>query len=123
NRDQLKQFFGELATADLGPRIWAPGGLWDVRAAVKLATELDVTCAFDPLVRDPGEPAEIYYDLDAPALYFRVEGAGKAGRIRNENLEDLAALIEHYEDLPVTVSFASVQRWDDARNLVKLIDA
>jgi len=121
NRDQLKRFFGELATPDLGERVWVPGGLWDVRAAVKLATELEITCAFDPMLRAPGEPAEIHHDLDARALYFRIEGAGRAGAIRNEKLEDLVALLEHYEDLPRTVSFASPERWQDARNLVKLL--
>ena len=121
NRDQLRRFFSELATADLGERVWVPGGLWDVRTAIKLATELDVTCAFDPLLRAPGDPLEIYYDLEAKSLYFRIEGAGRAGALRNEQIEDLAALVEHYEDLPLTVSFASPQRWQDARNLVKLL--
>ena len=121
NRDQLKRFFEEV-TLDV-ERVWVPGGLWDVRAAVKLASELAVTPAFDPLVRDPAEPAEIYDDLEAPSLYLRVEGAGRATAIRNEQLEDLAALLEHYEDLPVTVAFASPQRWQDARNLKKLLDA
>ncbi len=123
NRDQLRWFFSELATAEAVGcvRVWQPGGLWDSRSAVKLATELGIACAFDPLVRDPGEPPEIHYDLDAPALYFRVEGLGRTGTIRSEKLEDLAALLEHYENLPVTVAFASPARWADARNLKKLL--
>ncbi len=123
NRDQLRWFFSELATAEaLGClRVWQPGGLWNSRSAVKLATELGVACAFDPLVRDPGDPPEIHYDLEAPALYFRVEGLGRSGAIRSEKLEDLAALLQHYEDLPVTVAFASPARWADARNLKKLL--
>ncbi|HET9991216.1 MAG TPA: DUF72 domain-containing protein, partial [Kofleriaceae bacterium] len=50
NRDQLKQFFTELAPEEtIGcERVWVPGGLWDLRTAVKFATELGVTCAFDP---------------------------------------------------------------------------
>ncbi len=124
NRDQLKAFFGELATAEaIGvPRVWVPGGLWEVRAAVKLAAELGVTPAFDPLVRGPGEPPEIHYDLEAESLYLRIEGAGRSGTINAEKLEDLAALLEHYEDLSVTVAFASPERWADARNLKKLLD-
>lgn len=121
NREQLKRFFGEI---DLGvPRVWVPGGLWQVRTAVKLANELGVTCAFDPLVREPGEPAEVHYDLEAESLYFRIEGAGRAGPIRAEKLEDLVALLEHYEDRALTVAFASPERWADARNLKKLLDA
>jgi hypothetical protein len=121
NRDQLKQFFGEIDLAV--PRVWVPGGLWEVRPAVKLATELGVTCAFDPLVREPGEPPEVHYDLEAESLYFRIESAGRAGPIRSEKLEDLAALLEHYEDREPTVAFASPERWADARNLKKLLDA
>ncbi|MDB4957147.1 MAG: hypothetical protein JWO36_4716 [Myxococcales bacterium] len=118
NRDQLKRFFGEVAT-DLGTdRVWAPGGLWEVRGAAKLATELGVTLAFDPLVRDPNAPPEIYYDLEVPSLYLRVE---RPGSISTERMEDLAALLEHYEDLPITVAFASPERWNDARNLKKLL--
>jgi uncharacterized protein YecE (DUF72 family) len=122
NRDQLRHFFGEIAPEEtLGcERVWVPGGLWDLRTAVKLATELGVTCAFDPLVRDPNDPPEIHYGLEATALYLRIESA-RGGLIRNEKLEDLVALIEHYEELPVTVAFASPERWQDARNLKKLL--
>lgn len=122
NRDQLKKFFTELAP-DRGPdhadRVWVPGGLWDLRTAVKFATELGVTCAFDPLVRDPNDPPEIFYDLEVSSLYLRIESA-RAGLIRNEKLEDIVALVEHYDSLPVTIAFASPERWQDARNLKKL---
>lgn len=122
NRDVLRAFFGEVVSAELigVERVWQPGGLWEVRSAAKLANELGVTLAFDPLVREPGEPPEIHEGLEVSGLYLRPEG-GRAGLIRNEKLEDLAALIESYEDLPVTVSFASPERWNDARNLKKLL--
>ncbi len=123
NRDQLKKFFGEIAPAELfsgAERVWIPGGLWDLRTAVKLAGELGVTCAFDPLVRDPNDPPEIHFGLDVTSLYLRIDSA-RTGLIRNEKLEDLVALIEHYEALPVTVTFASPERWQDARNLKKLL--
>jgi hypothetical protein len=124
NRDLLREFFATVVPAELVgvPRVWLPGGLWDVRTAAKLAGELDVTLAFDPLVREPGEPTEIYFDLDVSTLYLRPEGAGRAGTLRNERLEDLAALVEHYEELPTTVCFASPERWQDARNFVKLLE-
>jgi hypothetical protein len=122
NRDQLTKFFSEVAPEEtLGcERVWVPGGLWDLRTAVKFATELGVTCAFDPLVRDPNDPPEIHYGLEAKSLYLRIESP-RAGLIRNEKLEDLVALMEHYEELPVTVAFASPERWPDARNLKKLL--
>ena len=122
NRDQLKRFFGEVATFDV-PRVWIPGGLWNVRTAVKLAGELGVTCAFDPMVREPGEPPEIHYDLEADSLYLRIESAGRSGTIRPEKLDELADLVLSYEDRELTVVFASSERWSDARNFKKLLDA
>lgn len=124
NRDQLRRFFHEIATREaVGvERVWIPDGLWEPRAAVAFARELGVTCAIDPLVRDPGQPAEVYEDLDAPALYFRISGLGRSGPIRSEALEDLAALLEHYENIELTVAFASPTRWQDARNFRKMLE-
>jgi uncharacterized protein YecE (DUF72 family) len=124
NRDRLKRFFGEIATEESvgAPRVWIPDGLWETRTAVSFATELGVTCAFDPLVHDPNIPEEVYEDLPASALYFRIAGLGRAGSIRNEQLEDLAALVEHYQDIELTIVFASHARWQDARNFKKLLE-
>jgi uncharacterized protein YecE (DUF72 family) len=124
NRDLLKRFFAEVAVLEAPVRrVWVPGGLWNVRTAVKLAGELGVTCAFDPLVRDPGEPPEIHHELEADSLYLRVEGAGRSGAIRSEKLDELADLVTQYEDRELTVAFASPERWSDARNFKKLLDA
>ncbi|HEY5950064.1 MAG TPA: hypothetical protein VIV40_31430 [Kofleriaceae bacterium] len=125
NRDLLRQFFAEVATPDVigTERVWVPGGLWEPRSAITFATELGVTCALDPMVRAPGELADPYEGLEAPSLYFRIESAGRAGAIRSERLEDLAALVESYADTPVTIVFASPERWQDARNFKKLFDA
>jgi len=124
HREQLQRFFGEVATPEsVGTaRVWVPDGLWEPRAAVKFSSELGVTCAFDPLVHDPNLPAEVYEDLAAQALYFRISGLGHTGPIRNEQLEDLAALVEHYQDIELTVVFASPTRWQDARNFKKLLE-
>jgi uncharacterized protein YecE (DUF72 family) len=124
NRDQLRRFFAEVATPEVigTARVWVPGGLWEPRAAVGFAAELGVVCAVDPLVRAPGEAIDPFEGLEADSLYFRIEGGGRTGPLRNERLEDLAALIESYEDVPVTVAFASSERWQDARNLKKLLD-
>lgn len=125
NREQLQRFFGELATVEaIGvPRVWIPDGLWDIRTALTFATELGVTCAFDPLVRDPGQPPEVYYDLAVQSAYFRISGLGRTGPLRTERQEDLAALVEHYEHLPVTIAFESPLRWRDARNFKAMLEA
>lgn len=124
NRDQLKRFFGELATEEAvgAKRVWVPAGLWDLRTAITFARELGVICAFDPLVRDPGEPPEVYYDLDVSELYLRISGLGRAGTLRSERLDDLVMLLEEYEDVPATIAFESQARWQDARNLKKTLE-
>lgn len=123
NRDQLRRFFAELAAQEAvgAERVWVPGGLWEPRAATKLAGELELTCALDPMVRAPGELVDPYEGLEADSLYFRIESAGRAGQIRSERLEDLAALIESYADRSLTIAFASPERWHDARNFKKLL--
>lgn len=124
NRDRLKQFFGEVATAEAvgATRVWVPDGLWEPRAAVNFANELGVTCAIDPLVHDPNVPEEVYEDLAADSLYFRIGGLGRAGAVRSEKLEDLAGLVEHYQEIELTIAFASPARWQDARNFKKLLE-
>jgi len=124
NRDQLAKFFAEVATEEAvgATRVWVPDGLWEARTAAKFATEIGVTVAIDPLVRDPNMPPEVHYDLEVAALYFRIAGLGRSGPIRSEHLDDLVALLEHYEDIPVTVAFQSPARWQDARNLKKLLE-
>ena len=125
NRDQLRRFFGEIATEEAvgTSRVWVPDGLWEPRVAVAFANELGVICAIDPLVHDPGSPAEVYEDLETPALYFRITGLGRTGPIRTEKLDDLAGLVEHYQGIELTVAFASPARWQDARNFKKLLES
>ena len=124
NRDRLAQFFGEVATEEAvgAKRVWVPAGQWETRTAVKLAREIGVICAFDPLVRAPDAPPEIYYDLDIDELYLRITGLGRSGPIRSEKQEDLIALLMEYAGLPVTIAFESPSRWADARNLKKLLE-
>lgn len=124
NRETLKKFFGEIATEEAvgAPRVWVPDGLWDLRTAITFAGELGVICAFDPLVRDPGQPPEVHYDLDVSELYLRIAGLGRSGPLRSERIDDLVMLLEHYEDLPTTIAFESPARWADARNLKKTLE-
>ncbi len=124
NRDQLKKFFGEVATEEAvgTQRVWVPDGLWDFRTSVTFAKELGVTIAFDPLVRDPGQPPEIFYDLDVTSLYLRVSGLGRQGAIRSERMDELVSLLEAYEDVPAIIAFDSPARWADARNLKKSLE-
>jgi uncharacterized protein YecE (DUF72 family) len=121
NRDRLREFFTNVATREaVGNvrRVWIPDGLWEPRTAVSFANELGVIASIDPLVVDPTEPFA-FDDLDTTSVYFRVEGLGRPGALRTEDLEELAELVDAYED--VTIAFASPARWHDARNLMKLL--
>ena len=124
NRDRLTKFFAEVATPEAvgATRVWVPDGLWETRTAVKLAAELGVVCAFDPLVRAPEMPPEIYYGLELEELYLRITGLGRSGPIRTEKLEDLLELLMEYAGRPTTIAFESPSRWADARNLKKLLE-
>src|SRR5688500_16282716 len=124
NRDRLTAFFRDIATEEAvgAKRVWVPDGLWETRSAVKLATELGVLCAFDPLVRAPEDPPEIYYEMEVEELYLRITGLGRTGPIRSEKQEDLIALLMEYAGLPATIAFESPSRWADARNLKKLLE-
>jgi len=119
NRERMRQFFAEVAPPGPFERVWVPGGLWDLRTAVQLATEVGVTCAIDPLAREPGAPIETTFELEASALYLRVERAGALGAAR---LDDLADVIDHYGDRRLAVALATANRWHDARALRKLVD-
>ena len=101
--------------------MWIPDGLWETRSAVAFASEQGVICAFDPLVVDPNQPHEIYFDLDVTQLYLRIENLGRGGTMRPEQLEQIAILLEQYGETFATVAFASSARWQDARNLKKLL--
>ena len=124
NRERLAKFFGEIATEEAvgAKRVWVPDGLWETRSAVKLASELGVLCAFDPLVLAPEDPPEIHYGIEVDELYLRITGLGRTGPIRSEKQEDLIALLMEYAGLPATIVFESPSRWADARNLKKLLE-
>lgn len=123
NRETLKKFFTELATAEaLGPstRVWVPDGLWDARTALAIGDELGLAVALDPLIREPGTPAELYFELDVERPYWRVSGLGRSGPLSSDSLDELASLMEHH-GRHATLVFESAARWADAKNLMKLL--
>jgi uncharacterized protein YecE (DUF72 family) len=96
HRDSLKRFFDTIATADMfgaAVRVWQPDGLWRPPVAARVARELGVVPAQDPLAPDPLEeggappPGEI--------AYVRVPGLGRANRPLGD--DDLSRLAEWLE--------------------------
>jgi uncharacterized protein YecE (DUF72 family) len=121
NRDVLRKFFSEVVPDVGAERVWVPDGLWEPRSAATFATELGITVAIDPLVFEPGQGPELYEGLEVPSLYLRVSGLGRPSPLGNERLDELAALVESYEETPVTIALDSPARWADAKNLTKLL--
>ena len=127
NRDAMTRFFNEIATADaLGGarRIWEPEGLWRPEEAIRLARELKLVVAVDPLARDPLEeqaPA-LAYELPRELGYFRITGMGSSDRqIDSGDLELLAEFIEDFDR--AWVVFANIAKFADARRFARTVGA
>lgn len=114
NRDRLRRFFTEEVPPGDAVRVWHPEGLWDLRTAVKLASELGVAFGCDPLIRDQTrDPPELYATLGIPDVYFRVTGLGRGTRtLPSSQLEEIAMILEFYER--AWVVFATVDSIADA---------
>jgi uncharacterized protein YecE (DUF72 family) len=102
NRDFIKSFFKENADRHTiaSQPVWIPGGLWDLKTAMKLVENLDVVVAFDPLANDAlGENVDTHAELLAgkPA-YLRIGQLGHTrSRFEPQQLEELAERVQFVE--------------------------
>ncbi len=114
HREALRRFVGEVA----GNRgnlalAWEPHGIWEPAEAAKLALELGLIYALDPLQLEEPPPEE-------PEAYFRLHGLGiYRNKISADMLELLAEMIEGYER--AWVVFANVEKYRDAQHFHKLL--
>jgi uncharacterized protein YecE (DUF72 family) len=124
NRDAMRRFFGERATAErLGgrARVWVPSGLWDPPVAHAFAKELGVLCGLDPLGADPEKQFAPFWDaLTGDDAYLVVSGLGRARRrTSNDDLELLAEVASRHDR--AWVVFATVDPFPDAIRFAKLV--
>ncbi len=85
NRERMKVFFGEIATADAfgdTVRVWEPGGLWEHSGINEMAKDCGLLIAVDPLGQDPlDEKAEFVVEqMSKGQAYLRITGMGHSRR-------------------------------------------
>ena len=106
NRQRLKQFFDESASArtfPLSTRVWEPQGLWEPEAAVRLSGELGIVYACDPLSSDPLAPEfDFFAGLPCHAAYFRITGIGRPQVLEDLHVDRLLALTTIYKQIWMT---------------------
>jgi uncharacterized protein YecE (DUF72 family) len=124
NRDAMRRFFAELAPAErFGDtvRVWEPQGLWEPEVAARLAGELGLVYAWDPLSNDP-----LATNLEADQLpeasgYFRITGLGVGKpRFDDYSLEPVLELASECER--AWIVFAHAHKYPDAIRCRRLID-
>jgi uncharacterized protein YecE (DUF72 family) len=114
NQDAMRRFFGEVVgKVDDLTLAWEPRGVWAPQQAEKLARELGVTYAMDPLQLEVDPPA-------GAIAYFRLYGMGlQRGRIDEGAMDQVADLLEGYQRSWVV--FNNVEKYPDAQRFRKLL--
>ncbi len=126
NRDRLRHFFTDVASAARFPgsgtdgggavRVWQPDGLWRPDVAAAFAAELGIVAAIDPLAGDPME--EGIPDAPDDVAYARVTGMGRPGRPLGA--DDLAQLADWAAaSRRAFIAFATPSRLKDAIALAR----
>jgi len=130
NRQVLARFFAEVASAELfgaTARVWEPQGLWEPDVAARLAADMGVLYACDPLSNDPLGPAgpdaidpDFFARLPQDSAYFRLTGLGRANqRFDDYAMAELLELVLAYER--AWIVFAHLDKYRDAIQLTRLV--
>ncbi len=126
NRRAMRVFFSEIATQERFPqtaRVWEPQGLWEIDVAARMACDLGLVLACDPLTNDPLAPgADIFAGLPGDKVYFRITGLGR-GKMRFDEyaIESLLDLADAYEH--TWLVFAHIHKYPDAIRCRQLLGA
>lgn len=103
NRERMKTFFTEVATAEAfgdTVRVWEPGGLWEPPGIAEIAEHCGVLVAIDPLGHDPLDERTnfVIEQLAKGQAYLRVTGIGHSRRrFDSYRLEMLAEMLTDLE--------------------------
>ncbi len=114
NQDAMRRFFGEVV-GDVGDLhlAWEPRGVWEPAQAARLADELGLIYALDPLQLEVPPP-------EAARAYFRLYGLGLyRNKINEDHLDVLADMASLYDR--AWVVFANVEKYPDAQRFRKLL--
>ena len=114
-----------VATADAvgAERVWVPDGLWEPRTRGQARDR----ARHHLRVRSAGSRAGFSHRRSTTSSTHArstsaIEAPSRPAAMRDEQLEDLAALLEHYEEsFDSTSRSPSPARWQDARNFKKLL--
>lgn len=124
NRDMVRNFFNNIATLEKFSetvRVWEPLGLWEVTASARLAADLGVTLACDPLSNNPiDNPERLLTELPGESAYFRITGLGRGTqRFDDYALEPLLDAVHTYRR--TWVVFAHAHKYPDAIRCHRLL--
>ena len=115
NQDAMRRFFAEIVGEPPKDLVlaWEPRGMWEPRQAGKLASELGLVYAVDPLQLEVEPP-------EGPDAYFRLYGLGlHRNKIGEEQMDLIADMLDLYERSWVV--FNNVEKYPDAQRFKKLI--
>ena len=115
NQDAMRRFFGEIVgekPANL-TLAWEPRGVWEPGQASKLANELGLVYAVDPLQLEVAPP-------EGSEAYFRLYGLGlHRNKIGEDSMDLIADMLDLYER--AWVVFNNVEKYPDAQRFKKLM--
>ena len=125
NREALRRFFTDIAPAEIfagAVRVWEPQGLWEPALAARVAAELGVVYACDPMSNDPlGAKPDFFARLPTRDAYFRLTGLGRARqRFDAYALSTLLETVAAYDR--VWIVFANADKYPDSMQLQRILE-
>ena len=121
----MRKYFGEIASAEAfgtTARVWEPAGLWEPAGITKIADELHLSVAIDPLAQDPLEAYQSFVadQMSRGSAYLRIHGMGiSRRRFEPYQLEMLAEMLLDIDR--AWVVFAHPGKYPDALAMARAI--